>query len=126
MRKFLYLAGLALGMVWAGSAHAQTSSIFPSSFNINVQPNITNNSAMDYRNQNAAIGTTIVAPANNGSAFSLRLSQMFYQPVRTNFISSSTTFGSSIFPTPAQMQAVAPSYFTPFQMYRAAPIQPGR
>lgn len=125
MRKFLLFAGLAFGMAWAHSAHAQSSSIlqFPSTLNINVQPNITNNSPMDYRNVNAPIGTTYTRPANNGSSFSLRLGQMFFQPTRSNYIASTTTFGSSVFPTPTQMQAAAPSYFMPFQMYRGAPIQ---
>lgn len=124
MRKVLLLAGLALGMAWVQSAHAQNSSIlqFPNTLNINVQPNITNNSPMDYRNQNAPIGTTITRPTFNGSAFSLRLSQMFYSSGRSNYIASKSTFGSSIFPSPAQMKAAAPSYFVPFQMYRAAPI----
>jgi hypothetical protein len=135
MRTLLVLAGLALTMAWAGPAQAQSSSSsglpiinniikFPSSMNLTIQPNITNNSPMDYRNQNAPIGGTIIRPPNNGSAFSLRLSQMFFQPARPNFISSTTTPGRSIFPTPQQMQAAAPSYFAPFQMYRAAPIQP--
>jgi hypothetical protein len=132
MRKFLWLAGLALGMAWAGPAHAQTSGTstltnilqFPKNINITVQPNIINNSPMDYRNLNAPIATTTYRPNTTGTAFPYRLSSMFYQPSRTNFISSSTTFGTSFWPTPAQMQAAAPNYFKPFQMYRAAPIQP--
>lgn len=132
MRKLLWLGGLTLGMVWTSSVHAQQTGgmstvtnilKFPKSLNINVQPNITNNSPMDYRNQNAPIGTTITRPNNNGSAFFTRISQLFYQPSRTNYISSTTTFGTSLYPTPAQMQAAAPGYFMPFQMYRAAPIQ---
>jgi hypothetical protein len=135
MRTFVILAGLTLAMVWTGSAHAQSSSTsgstpifnilkFPKSLNINVQPNITNNSPMDYRNINAPIGGTIIRPNTTGTAFPYRLSSMMYQPGRTNFISSTTTFGTSIFPTPAQMQAAAPTYFKAFQMYRSAPIQP--
>lgn len=133
MRKSLWLASLILGMAWAGSAHAQSSSgstsIFniikiPKTFNINVQPNITNNSPMDYRNSNVPIATTTYRQNLTGTAFPYKLSSMFYSPQRTNFIASKTTFGSSIFPTPAQMQAAAPSYFVPFQMYRAAPIRP--
>jgi hypothetical protein len=133
MRKFLWVTSLALGMAWTGLAQAQSSSGASSlsnfigqlkTINVNVQPNITNNSPMDYRNLNAPIGTTTYRPNTTGTAFPYRLSSMFYQPSRTNFISSKTTFGTSIWPTPAQMQAAAPNYFKPFQMYRAAPIQP--
>ncbi|HEY7330553.1 MAG TPA: hypothetical protein VH592_23135 [Gemmataceae bacterium] len=131
MRTFLLVTGLTLGMLWAESAHAQTSGSspitnvlkFPKSLNINVQPNITNNSPMSYVNQNAPIGGTIIRPNTTGTAFPYRLANMFYSPGRTNFISSTSTFGSSVFPTPAQMQAAAPGYFVPFQMYRAAPLQ---
>lgn len=128
MRKFSWLAVLVAGLAWAGSAQAQTttSSFFkmPHSLNINVMPNITNNSPMDYRNQNAAIGTTITRPNTTGTAFPFTLSSMFFSSGRSNYISSTTTAGHSIFPTPAQMQAAAPSYFAPFQMYRASFIQP--
>jgi hypothetical protein len=133
MRTFLFLAGLALAVAWNGSAHAQqttgSGSItnvlrFPKSININVQPNITNNSPMDYRNTMSPIGTTITRPNTTGTAFPYTLGSMFYQPQRTNFIASTTTFGTSTFPTPMQMQAAAPNYFKAFQMYRAAPIQP--
>jgi hypothetical protein len=132
MRTFLLVAGLTLGMLWAESAHAQTTASgssplttilkFPKSININVQPNITNNSPMSYVNPNAPVGGTIIRPNTTGTAFPYKLGSMFYSPGRTNFISSTSTFGSSIFPTQAQMQAAAPSYFVPFQMYRAAPI----
>jgi hypothetical protein len=137
MRTFVILAGLTLGVVWTGSAYAQSSSgssgssgsptilnilRFPKSLNINVQPNITNNSPMDYRNTNTPIGTTLIRPNTTGTAFSYRLASTFYQPSRPNFIASTTTFGSSMFPTPAQMQSAAPGYFAPFQMYRAAPL----
>ncbi len=133
MRKFLWLMGLTLGIAWASSAHAQstsgTSSItnilkFPKSFNINVTPNITNNAPMDYRNPYAAIGTTVYRPNTTGTAFPFKLQSMFFSSGRTNTIASTTTFGRSIYPTPAQMQAAAPSYFKAFQMYRAAPISP--
>ena len=133
MREWLWLAGLTLGMVGAGSAHAQTppgtSSVFnilkfPKSLNINVQPNIINNSPMDYRNQNAAIGTTVFRPNTTGTAFPFKLQSLFYSSGRTNTIASTTKFGRSIYPTPAQMSAAAPSYFKAFQMYRAAPISP--
>jgi hypothetical protein len=133
MRKVLWLTGFALGMIGATPAHAQQTSgtsvltnilKFPKNINITVQPNITNNSPMDYRNLNAPIATTTYRQNTTGTAFPYRLSSMFYQPTRTNFISSTTTFGTSFWPTPAQMQAAAPNYFRPFQMYRAAPIQP--
>lgn len=97
---------------------------FPKNLTINVQPNITNNSPMDYRNVNVPVGATIVRPNTTGTAFPYTLTSMFYTPTRTNTISGSTTFGSSIFPTPTQMQAAAPGYFSAFQMYRAQPIQP--
>lgn len=116
MRSYLWLAGLTLGLALAGSAHAQ--------FNVNVTPNIVNNSAMDYRNVNAPIGTTLYRPSNNGSAFTNRLASYFYSSGRSNTISNTIVSGHSTFPTPAQMQASAPSYFKAFQMYRAQPIQP--
>lgn len=125
MRKVMWLAALALGLAGAESAHAQTKSSgfsFPSTFNINVTPNIVNNSPMDYRNQNVPIGATITRPNTTGTAFPYTLTSMFYSPSRTNTFSSTTTFGSSTFPTPAQMQAAAPSYFQAFQMYRGQPI----
>ena len=133
MRTVLFLAALALAVTWNGSAHAQQTSgsgaitnvlKFPKSININVQPNITNNSPMDYRNSMSPIGTTMIRPNTTGTAFPYKLASMFYQQSRTNFIASTSTFGTSTFPTPAQMQAAAPNYFKPFQMYRAAPIQP--
>lgn len=97
---------------------------FPKSFNINVMPNITNNSPMDYRNPNAPIAGGYSRPNTTGTAFPFTLGSMFYAPTRTNTISSTSTFGQSVFPTPAQMQAAAPSYFQAFQMYRAPFIQP--
>lgn len=133
MRTLLLLTGVTVAMAWTGNVQAQSSAssgpnIFniikiPKTFNINVQPNITNNSPMDYRNQNSAIGTTTYRQNTTGTAFPYKLGSMFYSSGRTNFFSSTTTFGSSVFPTPAQMSAAAPGYFRPFQMYRAAPIQ---
>jgi hypothetical protein len=137
MRKFSWLTVLVLGLAWAGTAHAQSSSgsssgssaitnilKFPKNININVMPNITANQPMDYRNQSAPIGTTFYRPNTTGSAFPFSLSSMFFSSGRSNYISSTSTAGHSIFPTPAQMQAAAPSYFAPFQMYRASFIQP--
>ncbi|HTU17310.1 MAG TPA: hypothetical protein VMG10_04550 [Gemmataceae bacterium] len=142
MRKFMFVAAVTLGLAAAGAVHAQSSSgssssgsssgtsvirnifKFPKSLNINVTPNIVNNSAMDYRNQNAPIGGYTVQPNTTGTAFPYTLSSMFYTPSRTNFISNTQTLGQSVFPTPAQMQAAAPAYLSAFQMYRAAPIQP--
>jgi hypothetical protein len=133
MRKFSWLVALTLGLALAGAAQAQSlpgsSSLtnflkFPKAINLNVMPNITSNAPMDYRNPNAPIGGTSYRPNTTGTAFPYKLSSMFYSSGRTNFISSSTTAGHSIFPTPAQMQAAAPSYFAPFQMYRGSFIQP--
>ncbi len=129
MRRYLWLTGLTLGMAWASSAPAQLPSMsnvikFPKTFNINVTPNLTNNSPMDYRNQNAPIGGTYSRPNTTGTAFPYRLTSMFFSPGRTNTFSSTTNFGKSNYPTPAQMQAAAPNYFKAFQMYRAPFIQP--
>lgn len=132
MRKYMWLAGLTLGMAWAGSAHAQSpgmstmSSIirFPKSLNINVMPNITNNAPMDYRNVNFPIGGGYVKPNTTGTAFPFRLSSMFFSPTSTNSISATPTFGHSTYPTPAAMQAAAPAYLSAFQMYRGQFIQP--
>ncbi len=108
MRRYSWLAGLIVGLAYAGGAHAQQSSR-----TINIMPSFTNNSPMDYRNQNAPIGG--LSHRNSNS----RLSQLLYSPSRMNTISNTTPLGTSNFPTPAQMQATAPFYFRPFQMYRA-------
>jgi hypothetical protein len=113
MRRYLWLAGVLAGMACAGGAHAQKTSR-----TINIMPSFTNNSPMDYRNPNAPIGGTTFRNSNS------RLSQLMYSPTRMNTINNTTPFGKSIFPTPAQMQAAAPSYFRPFQMYRASFISP--
>jgi hypothetical protein len=115
MRKYLGLVGLTLGLTWAASAQAQ---------NLTITPNIANNSPMSYVNPFAPVGGAFSRPSNNGSAFPLRMNQLFYTPSRTNTFSNTITRGTSTFPTPAQMQASAPSYFRAFQMYRAAPIRP--
>lgn len=131
MRKFMWLAGLTLGLVWAGSAQAQTAPTSPlaslfkmKSLNINVMPNITNNNPMDYRNANFPVGGYYQKPNLTGTAFPFRLSSMFFTPTSTNSISATTTFGRSTFPTPAQMQAAAPAYLSAFQMYRPSFVQP--
>jgi hypothetical protein len=119
MRKYTWLVGLTLASAWAGSAQAQKSSSiinFPKT--INIMPSITNNAPMDYRNPNAPIGGTTYH--NMG----YKLSQLFYSPSRPNTFSNTIVNGHSTFPTPAQMQAAAPSWFRPFQMYRGTFIQP--
>lgn len=113
MRKYLWMAGLTLGLAWTGSANAQFSNNM-----ISVMPNITNNAPMSYRNPNAPIGGTIYRKVGG------QLNNYFYSPSRTNFISSTVNNGQSIFPTPAQMQATAPFYFMPFQMHRAGFLTP--
>ncbi len=109
MRAYMWLAGLALGLAGAGAAQAQ---------GLTITPNIVNNSPMDYRNVNAPIGGTMFR--NVGA----KLSQLFYTPTRNNTFSNTIVNGKSNFPTPAQMQAAAPSYFKAFQMYRGSCIQP--
>jgi hypothetical protein len=96
---------------------------FPKSLNLNVTPNLNNNSPMDYRNANVPIGGTTYRPNTTGTAFPFRLTSMF-STTSGNSISATTTFGQSVFPTPAQMQASAPTYLKAFQMYRAPFIQP--
>ena len=120
MRKFMWLAAVTLGLAWAESAQAQqvNGPIFNFPSSINIMPNFTNNSPMDYRNPNAPIGGTMYRSA------SYKLSSLFFSPGRNNTFTSKTTFGNTVLPTPAQMQAAAPSYFQAFQMYRAQPIHP--
>jgi hypothetical protein len=119
MREYLWLAGLTLGLAWAGSAHAQIpSSLLNIPKTINIMPNFTNNSPMDYRNPNAPIGGTMYRPTNT------KLSQLFYTPARTNTINNTIVNGQSIFPTPAQMHAGASVWFRPFQMHRGTFITP--
>ncbi|HEY7313570.1 MAG TPA: hypothetical protein VH643_29740 [Gemmataceae bacterium] len=110
MRKLLWLAGLTLGLGWASAAHAQIITFGP------VVGQITN-SKVDYRNVNAPVSASM--PYNNGSGN--KLSTLFPSLTRM-----STTFvaGKSTFPTPAQMQASAPTYFKAFQMYRPQRISP--
>lgn len=119
MRKYLLLAGLTLGFAGAGAAHAQLP-LSALGFNrtINVMPNITNNSPMSYVNPYAPIGGSQYRPST------YKLSQLFHNPTRTNTISNTIVRGQSTFPTPAQMQAAAPAYFTQFQMYRGSCIRP--
>ena len=105
MRKFLWLAGLTLGLGWASSAHAQIITFGP------VVGQITN-SKVDYRNVNSPISAAM--PYNNGSGNKL-WATLFPNTTR---ISNTFVGGQSTFPTPAQMQAAAPSYFKAFQMYR--------
>ncbi|MGH7169070.1 MAG: hypothetical protein ACRELG_02180 [Gemmataceae bacterium] len=123
MRKFIWLTALTMGLAWAGSAHAQTTTSSSTLSNlINIMPNFTNNSPMSYVNPNMPIGGTTYSANTTGTAFPYTLSSMFYSPARTNTFSNTITSGQSTFPTQAQMQAAAPSYFQAFQMYRAAPI----
>ena len=108
MRKYMWLAGLTLALGLAGSAHAQVITFGP------VVGQITN-TVVDYRNTNAPIASMI--PRAGG----FKITNLFPNVAR---ISNTIPTGKSTFPTPAQMQAAAPSYFTPFQMYRAQRISP--
>jgi hypothetical protein len=108
VRKFTWMAGLLLALGMAGSAHAQVITFGP------IVGQITN-SAVDYRNVNAPIGAGIARPSG------FKLNQLFHQ---TTSISNYTPTGTSTFPTPSQMQAAAPSFFKPFQLYRAQRISP--
>jgi hypothetical protein len=108
MRKYMWLAGLTLALGLAGSAHAQVISFGP------VVGQITN-TVVDYRNTSAPIAATI--PRAGG----FKLSNLFPSVTR---ISNTIPTGTSTFPTPAQMQASAPAYFKPFQMYRGQRISP--
>ena len=108
MRKYMWLAGLTLAIGLAWSAHAQVITFGP------VVGQITN-TVVDYRNTNAPIGATI--PRAGG----FKITNLFPNVAR---ISNTIPTGKSTFPTPAQMQAAAPSYFKPFQMYRAQRISP--
>ena len=108
MRKYMWLAGLTLVLGLAGSAHAQVITFGP------VVGQITN-TVVDYRNTNAPIASMI--PRAGG----FKITNLFPNVAR---ISNTIPTGKSTFPTPAQMQAAAPSYFKPFQMYRAQRISP--
>jgi hypothetical protein len=110
MRKFLWLAGLTLGLGWAGAAHAQVITFGP------VVGQITN-SKVDYRNINAPISSSYSFNNGLGSKFT----SLFPNIARIN---NTIVGGKSTFPTPAQMQASAPSYFKAFQMYRPQRISP--
>lgn len=106
MHKFMWLTGLTLALGLAGSAHAQVITFGP------IVGQITN-SAVDYRNANAPIASAM--PRAGG----FTLTQLFHSTTRmTNTIPT----GTSTFPTPAQMQASAPSFIQPFQLYRGQRI----
>jgi hypothetical protein len=108
MHKFMWLAGLALALGLAGSAHAQVITFGP------VVGQITN-TVVDYRNANTPIASAM--PRSGG----FKLSNLFYSGTRlTNTIPT----GKSTFPTPAQMQASAPSFMSSFQLYRGQRIHP--
>lgn len=108
MRKYMWLASLTLALGLAGSAHAQVITFGP------VVGQITN-TVVDYRNTNAPIGATI--PRAGG----FTITSLFPNVTR---ISNTIATGKSTFPTPAQMQASAPAFFKPFQMYRGQRISP--
>jgi hypothetical protein len=108
MRKYMWLAGLTLALGLAGSAHAQVITFGP------VVGQITN-TVVDYRNTNAPIA----APIPRTSGFTLN--NLFPSVTR---ISNTIPTGTSVFPTPAQMNAAAPAFFQPFQMYRGQRISP--
>jgi hypothetical protein len=108
MRKYMWVVGLALALGLAGSARAQVITFGP------VVGQITN-SNVDYRNVNAPVGASV--PRSGG----FKLTNLFHQ---TTSISNTIPTGKSTFPTPSQMNAAAPSYFKPFQMYRAQRISP--
>ncbi len=72
-------------------------------------------SVVDYRNANAPIAASV--PRNSGFS----LTNLFHT---TTSLSNTIPTGKSTFPTPAQMQASAPSYFKPFQLYRGQRITP--
>ena len=108
MRAFMGLAALTLALGLAGSAHAQVITFGP------VVGQITN-SVVDYRNVNAPIASPM---ARSGG---FKLTQLFHSTTRmTNTIPT----GKSTFPTPAQMQASAPSFMSPFQLFRGQRIHP--
>jgi hypothetical protein len=108
MRKFAWLAGLTLAAGLAESVHAQVITFGP------VVGQITN-AQVDYRNANAPIGGPTYRPPG------FRLSNLFPSVAR---ISNTIQTPHSTFPTPAQMNAAAPLYFKPFQLYRGQRIQP--
>lgn len=110
MRKVVWMAGLTLGLGWAGAAQAQIITFGP------VVGQITN-SKVDYRNANAPISGSY--PYNNG--LGSKLTTLFPSLSRIN---NRPVGGKSTFPTPAQMSAAAPGYFKAFQMYRPQRISP--
>ncbi len=112
MRKFMWLAGLTLALGLTGSAHAQVITFGP------VVGQITS-SVVDYRNLNAPIAAPV--PRNSG----FTLANLFHSSTPLSTTTSNTIpTGTSTFPTPAQMNAAAPSYFQPFQLYRGQRISP--
>jgi hypothetical protein len=108
MRKYMWLAGLALAVGLAGSAQAQVISFGP------VVGQITN-TVVDYRKVNAPIAAPI--PRNSG----FKLNNLFPSVTR---LSNTIPNGKSTFPTVKQMNSAAPSYFKPFQLYRGQRISP--
>lgn len=108
MRKFVWLAGLTFALGFAKSAHAQVITFGPVVGQIS-------NTQVDYRNANAPVGGPTLRPTG------FKLSGLFPSTAR---ISGTIQTPNSTFPTPAQMNALAPLYFKPFQLYRGQRIQP--
>jgi hypothetical protein len=108
MRKLMWLTALTLALGLARSAHAQVISFGP------VVGQITN-TVVDYRNVNAPIAASM--PRASG----FKLGDLFHS---TSRLTNTIPTGKSTFPTPSQMQASAPSYFKPFQLYRGQRISP--
>jgi hypothetical protein len=108
MRTYLWVAGLGLGLCLAGPARAQSAVTFGPAIIGPIQ-----NHVVDTRNVNVPIASPMTI-----SNTSFRLTSLFPNLTR---MSNTTVFGSSTFPTPAQMSAGAPNYFKAFQMYRPQP-----
>jgi hypothetical protein len=101
MRMRIGLAGVVAAVAWAGSASAQTT------YNI-IQPSVFQNTTVSRNN----LPITGSAAISNTS----KLANVFYRGA--HMPGNKPTVGTSIWPTPAAMQALTPAYMSAFGVQR--------
>jgi hypothetical protein len=111
MRTPIWLAGLVVGLGWAGPASAQWALTWGGPVSPIVQQ------VVNTQNVNVPIAQPQYLPSRSFSSMSLT---QFIPPAFTG--NSKPVLGSSQFPTPAQLPGS--NYLKSFQFRRQGPIQP--